>query len=91
MTSALDVVIIGALVLHAALLALAAWRLMRAKHATERLLSLELVSVLLLCVVLALALLLRQSLYVDVALALAALSFISTLALARYLAEQRMF
>lgn len=80
-----------ALALHAGLLIVALWRLTRGENAPDRLLALELVSVLLLCITLIVAALTEQSLYVDVALGLAALSFIGTLALARYLADQRMF
>ncbi len=80
-----------ALVAHLLLLGVAAWRVLRGENAVDRLLSVELVSVLALCVVLLTTLITGQSIYVDVALGLAALSFIGTLALAKYLADQRMF
>ncbi|MDW8396236.1 MAG: monovalent cation/H+ antiporter complex subunit F [Anaerolineae bacterium] len=91
MGSLVDGALAIALALHAGLLIVALWRLTRGENAADRLLALELVSVLLLCITLVVAALSRQSLYVDVGLGLAALSFIGTLALARYLANQRMF
>ncbi len=80
-----------ALIVHTLLLGVAVWRVLRGEDAVDRLLSVELVSVLALCVMILLTLITGQSIYMDVALALAALGFIGTLALAKYLADQRMF
>ena len=87
----LNAVIVVALIWHAALLGVALWRIMRGENPVDRLLGVELVSVLILCALVLIALLTGQDLYMDIALVVAALSFIGTLALARYLAEQRMF
>ncbi len=89
--SLLNIALVVSLALHVALLAAPIRQLVRGKTPVDRLLSLELITILLLCVVVLIALITRQNMYVDVALALAALSFISTLALAKYLANQRMF
>jgi len=91
MEEILQTVFTIALIAHLLLLAVAAWRALRGENAVDRLLSVELVSVLALCIVLIAVLITGQSIYVDIALGLAALSFIGTLALARYLADQRMF
>jgi len=91
MEEILGAVFVIALVAHLLLLGVAAWRVLRGENAVDRLLSVELVSVLALCIVLLTTLITGQSIYVDVALGLAALSFIGTLALAKYLADQRMF
>jgi len=80
-----------ALVIHLLLLVIAAWRALRGENAVDRLLSVELVSILILCIVLLATLITGQTIYLDVAMGLAALSFIGTLALARYLADQNMF
>lgn len=80
-----------ALLIHALLLGVAVWRVLRGENAVDRLLSVELVSVLVLCAMLLVTLITGQAFYMDVALALAALSLIGTLALAKYLADQRMF
>lgn len=80
-----------ALVVHGLLLGVGVWRVLRGDNAVDRLLSVEFVSVLALCVLLLITLITGESIYMDVALALAALGFIGTLALAKYLADQRMF
>jgi multisubunit Na+/H+ antiporter MnhF subunit len=51
----------------------------------------ELVTTLFLAVLVLIALIFRESIYIDVALGLAALSFIGTVALAKYLADEQMF
>ncbi len=91
MEEILQTVFTIALIAHLLLLGAAAWRALRGENAVDRLLSVELVSVLALCIVLIAVLITGQSIYIDIALGLAALSFIGTLALARYLADQRMF
>lgn len=91
MEQILGVAFAFALLIHALLLGVAVWRAIRGDNAVDRLLSVELVSVLALCILILIALLTGQSMYMDVALALAALGFIGTLALAKYLADQRMF
>ncbi len=91
MEQILSVAFASALLIHASLLGVAVWRAIRGDNAVDRLLSVELVSVLALCILILIALLTGQSMYMDVALALAALGFIGTLALAKYLADQRMF
>lgn len=91
MEQVLSVTFALGLLVHALLLGVAVWRVLRGENAVDRLLSVELVSVLVLCMLILIALLTGESIYIDVALALAALGFISTLALAKYLADQRMF
>ncbi|MFC1464464.1 MAG: monovalent cation/H+ antiporter complex subunit F [Candidatus Brachytrichaceae bacterium NZ_4S206] len=91
MEQILSVTFAVALIVHALLLGIAVWRVLRGDNAVDRLLSVELVSVLALCMLILITLITGQNIYMDVALALAALGFISTLALARYLADQRMF
>ena len=91
MDDILNAAILASLIWHAFLLTIALWRVTRGQTAVDRLLGVELVSVLILCALILLALFTDQGIYMDVALVVAALSFIGTLALARYLAEQRMF
>ncbi|MCS6848905.1 MAG: monovalent cation/H+ antiporter complex subunit F [Anaerolineae bacterium] len=91
MEQVLSVAFALALLVHALLLGVAVWRVLRGENAVDRLLSVELVSVLALCMLILIALITGESIYMDVALALAALGFIGTLALAKYLADQRMF
>ncbi len=91
MDNILNAAIVASLIWHVVLLGVALWRIMRGESPVDRLLGVELASVLILCALVLIALFTGQDLYMDVALVVAALSFIGTLALARYLADQRMF
>jgi multisubunit Na+/H+ antiporter MnhF subunit len=55
------------------------------------LLGTELVSTLILATLVLVSLIVRESIYIDVALGLGALGFISTIALAKYVANEQMF
>lgn len=89
MSTAVSVVILVAIVVHLLLISVAVWRVWRGENVVDRLVGADLVSVLALAVFVLLALAARQSIYVDVALGLAALGFISTILLARYIADDR--
>lgn len=91
MTELVRDVAAGALALHILMLAVAVWRIWRGRTVADRLLGAELVTTLLLATLILLAIILRESLYIDIALALAALGFITTVALARYLADEQMY
>jgi multisubunit Na+/H+ antiporter MnhF subunit len=91
MNQVIEIAVMLALALHAALLGVALWRLVRGGSAADRLLGAELVSILILCIIIIVTMITGESMYIDVALGLAAVSFIGTLALAKYLADQRMF
>ncbi|MCS7056664.1 MAG: monovalent cation/H+ antiporter complex subunit F [Thermoflexales bacterium] len=91
MEQILSVTFALALFVHAVLLSVAVWRTLRGENAVDRLLSVELLSMLALCMLILITLITGESIYMDIALALAALGFIGTLALAKYLADQRMF
>ncbi|MCS7060016.1 MAG: monovalent cation/H+ antiporter complex subunit F [Anaerolineae bacterium] len=80
-----------ALIGHVLLILIPLWRVVRGQSPVDRLLGVELASVLILCVLVLIAMFTGQDIYMDVALIVAALSFIGTLALAKYLADQRMF
>lgn len=79
------------LLLHIGMIALAVWRVWRGENVVDRLIGVDLVSTLFVGVLVLLALINRDSIYIDVALALAALGFISTVALAKYVADEQMF
>ena len=57
----------------------------------DRLLAVDLLATLSLAVFVLLALITRKSLYIDVAIGLAALGFISTMVLSKYIADEQMF
>jgi multisubunit Na+/H+ antiporter MnhF subunit len=87
----LQFVIYAALVIHIAMIAVCVWRVWRGENVIDRLIGVDLSSTLLLAVLVLLALITDDAIYIDVALALGALSFISTVALAKFSAEQQMF
>jgi multisubunit Na+/H+ antiporter MnhF subunit len=84
-------VIYAALVIHIVMIAVCVWRVWRGENVIDRLIGVDLSSTLLLAVLVLLALITDDAIYIDVALALGALSFISTVALAKFSAEQQMF
>ncbi len=80
-----------ALVIYVVLVGAALWRVWRGDNIVDRLLGVDLVTILTLGILVILALITRNSIYIDVALGLAALGFISTIALAKYIADEQMF
>lgn len=90
-TEALDFVLYSALLIHVLLVALVVWRVWRGENAIDRLIGAELTGTLILAVVVLVSLISRNSIYIDVTLGLAALGFIGTIALARYIVDQSMF
>ena len=79
------------LVIHIVMIAIAVWRVWRGENVIDRLLGTELVSTLILAILVLISLIFRDSIYIDVALGLGALGFISTIALAKYVADEQMF
>jgi multisubunit Na+/H+ antiporter MnhF subunit len=91
MATILNTVLYLALVAHIGLITIALWRLWRGENVIDRLMGFELASVLTLAILVLVSLILQNSIYIDVALGLAALGFISTIALAKYVADEQMF
>ena len=79
------------LVIHIVLVGIAVWRVWRGENVIDRLMGTELVTTLFLAILILIAIVFRESLYIDVALALGALGFIGTVALAKYLADEQIF
>jgi multicomponent Na+:H+ antiporter subunit F len=79
------------LAVHTLLIAVAIWRVWRGENVVDRLIGVDLVSTLTLAVLVLVALISRESIYIDVALALGALGFIGTMALTKYAADERMY
>ncbi|MEM6282176.1 MAG: monovalent cation/H+ antiporter complex subunit F [Chloroflexota bacterium] len=67
------------------------WRVWRGPTSGDRLLAIDLITTLLAGVMVTLGLQNGQGLYLDVALALGALSFIGTIGVARFIAEKQVF
>jgi multisubunit Na+/H+ antiporter MnhF subunit len=80
-----------ALILHIVMVGVAVWRIWRGENVADRLIGVELITTLLMAILVILALIQRDSVYIDIAIALAALGFITTIALAKYLADEQMF
>ncbi|MCO5182990.1 MAG: monovalent cation/H+ antiporter complex subunit F [Anaerolineae bacterium] len=91
MTELLLIVAYISLGIHTVLLSYAIWRVWNGENPIDRLLASELVGTLVLSVLVLITLIERSNLFLDVALGLAALSFIGIIAFARYAADRRMF
>lgn len=86
-----SILVQGALVVMIALLMPCVYRVFAGPSPADRLQALESITTLLIGIIILLALIQGSSFVVDVALALAAFSFIATLAIARYLADGKVF
>ena len=91
MDTILVYVLYSALLIHIVLIGYAVWRVWRGENVIDRLIAVELVTTLFLAVLVLIALIFERTIYIDVALGLAALGFIGTLALAKYVADEQMF
>jgi multisubunit Na+/H+ antiporter MnhF subunit len=91
MATLLSAVLYISLVIHIVMIGIAVWRVWRGENVIDRLLGTELVSTLMLAILVLISLIFRDSIYIDVALGLGALGFISTIALAKYVADEQMF
>jgi multisubunit Na+/H+ antiporter MnhF subunit len=87
----LAVVLYAALVIHVVFVGVVLWRVWRGENIVDRLIGADLVAIITLAVLVVISLITRNSIYIDVALALAALGFIGTIALAKYIADEQMF
>ena len=79
------------LIIHIILVSVAVWRVWRGENVIDRLIAVDLSSTLFLAVTVIIALIAGSSIYIDVALVLAALGFISTVALSKYIATEKVF
>jgi multisubunit Na+/H+ antiporter MnhF subunit len=79
------------LFIHIIMIGVAVWRVWRGENVIDRLIGTDLVSTLFLAVLVLISLIFRENIYIDVALGLAALGFISVIALAKYVADEQMF
>lgn len=77
--------------IHIGLMFVALWRVCRGENIIDRLMGFELLGTLVLAVLVLVSLISRRIIYIDVALGIAALSFIGTIALAKYVVDEQMF
>ena len=79
------------LVVHIILIGISVWRVWRGENVIDRLMGADLISTLTVCILLLIALFENNRIFIDVAIGLVALSFVSTIALAKYVADEQMF
>lgn len=91
MENVLLIVVYSALAFHVVMIAVAVWRVWQGQNVIDRLMAAELVATLILAILVLISLIDRDSIFIDVALGLAALGFVSTIALAKYVADEQMF
>lgn len=77
--------------IHIAMITIATWRVWRGENVADRLIGLDTASTLILAVLVLVSLITRDSIYIDVALGLGALGFVSTIALSKYISDEQMF
>jgi multicomponent Na+:H+ antiporter subunit F len=91
MESVLTAVLYLSLGIHIAMMGAACWRVWRGENVIDRLMASDLLTTLTLATLVLVSLIVQRIIYIDVALGLAALSFVGTIALAKYLADEQMF
>ena len=91
MEQLLQTILQCALVIHTVLLVFVVYKVWRGKEIMERLVGADIVATLTIGILILTALIQSNGIYVDVALGLAALGFVSTIALAKYAADEQMF
>ena len=91
MTTVLNLVLYLALLVHMILIGVALWRVWRGEHIVDRLIGADLIGTLTLAILVLVALIDNDGIYIDIALGLAALGFIGTIALAKYIADAQVF
>lgn len=69
----------------------ATYRIWIGPSAMERLQALDLTTTILVAIIVVLGIVLQNTLFIDIGIALAAFSFVSTLAIARFISEGRFF
>jgi multisubunit Na+/H+ antiporter MnhF subunit len=80
-----------ALAVYVALTSYAVWRVWRGENSVDRLVGVDLISNLVLGVLVIITLIEGNSIFIDVALSLAALGFIGVIAFARYATDRQIF
>lgn len=80
-----------ALVIMVFLLIPASWRMIKGPRIADRLLALDLITTLLVGTIVVLAYIEEQVILIDVAIAVAALAFIATISVSRFVSEGRVF
>lgn len=91
MDAILDTTVWIVLVIHLLMSFAAAWKVMRGENSVSRLAGLDLASTLTIAVLVIISIIRQNSIFIDVAIAAAALGYLSTVALAKYISDQKVF
>lgn len=91
MENVLTITIWLVLIAHLIMAFFATWKVLRGENGVVRLAGLDLASTLTISVLVIIAIINGSSIYIDVAIAAAALGYLSTLALAKFISDQKVF
>lgn len=91
MESVLLIVLYVSLIVHIILIGISVWRVWRGENIIDRLMGADLIGTLTLGVLVLIALFEKNSIFIDVAVGLVALGYVSIIALAKYIADEQMF
>lgn len=91
MNAVIDITIWIVLVAHLMMALVATWRAWRGENAIARLTGLDLSSTLTIAVLVIISIIRQNNIFIDVAIAAAALGYLSTVALAKYISDQKVF
>ena len=91
METIINITIWVVLAVYLAMALIVVWRAWRGENSVSRLMSLDLASTLTLAILVIVSIIQKNNLYIDVAIVLAALSYISTVALAKFISDQKVF
>ena len=91
METLLLIVLYISLIVHIILIGISVFQVWRGENIIDRIMGADLISTLTVCILLLIALFEKNSIFIDVAIGLVALSFVSTIALAKYVADEQMF
>jgi len=89
MEQLLTIVLYTSLIIHLVLVAVCVWKVWHGNNSIDRLIGADLIGTLALAVLVLISLIEQTSIYIDAAVGLAALGFIGTVALARFIADRR--
>ncbi len=91
MEQVLTVTLYFSLLIHVLLMCLAGWKLWNGENVVDRLMASDLFSNLTIAVLVLTAVIREQVIFVDVALGLAAIGYITIITFAKYISDKRMF
>jgi multisubunit Na+/H+ antiporter MnhF subunit len=91
MNSILNYLIWGALLIHISMMLASIWRTWRGENIIDRLIGLDVTTTLVLVILVLIAIIDENNLFIDIAIGLTALSAIGSVALAKFIADHRMF